>query len=194
MKTPGVDGDGRIVDARRSRGTQRSQEPGRVAADRPDALVVESLGEGIRHRASVGGDVRDAAGDAHVVLEDADDARGVANQVDAGDMDADAVGRLDALDRSVEMPRRSDQPRRDDAVTDGQHRSVHIREERLERPDPLGDAGLDRLPFGRCDHAGHDVERERAFDATDVEGDALVGVSAGQCFGTRAQIGGRDRP
>ena len=71
--------------------------------------------------------------------------------------------------------------------------AVHVGEEGLERPDPLGDAGLDAHPLVRCDHARNDVERERTLLAGHVEGHALVEVAAGQGVGARLEVRTADR-
>ena len=57
---------------------------------------------------------------------------------------------------------------------------VDVVEERVERLDPLLEAALDRLPLGRRDDPGDEVERERAvaraaIGAGDLEGHSALG-------------------
>ena len=59
------------------------------------------------------------------------------------DLDAHAVGRLDARRLAVEVARRGDQPGRDHAVVHRALLAVDVGEERLERAHPLLDARLD---------------------------------------------------
>jgi hypothetical protein len=72
--------------------------------------------------------------------------------------------------------RRRDDRAGDDTVLEDAARVVHVLEEHLEHLDALLDALLDARPRLHLDDARQDVERERAFLATDVEGDALVEV------------------
>ena len=125
--------DRRILDAVRGRGAQRAEQPLRVVADRPHPHAHEQLGQGLRHDPAVRDDVADAARHAHVVFEHAPGALLVADEVDAGDLDAHVVRADDARRLAVELVRRADQPRRDDAVLDGPLLAVDVGEERLER-------------------------------------------------------------
>ena len=90
------------------------------------------------------------------------------------------LGGLDAPDRAVVVRGGGDQLAGDDAVGDHPGVGVDVGEERLERLDPLRDAGLDGLPLRRGDHPRHQVERERPLHAADVEGHAGLGVVVGQ--------------
>ena len=106
----------RIVDARREhddrrigtgvrrrRGSQRRQEPLGVVRDRADAVAREQLGEDPRHRAAVLDDVGAPRRDADVVLEHPELPVAVADEIDAGDVDADVVRCLDAEAGALEV-------------------------------------------------------------------------------------------
>ena len=59
------------------------------------------------------------------------------------------------------------------SVGDRALRPVDVVEEGLEHAHPLLHAGLDGAPLGLLDDPRHDVEREGALLAGEVEGDAL---------------------
>ena len=179
----------RVLDATRGGCPQRLQQLVRVVPHRPHPHRHEQLGEGLGHDAAVGDHVADAAGHPHVVLEHAPSALLVTDQVDAGDLDAHAVGRLDAGRLAVEVRRAGDQPGRDDAVLDRVLRTVDVGEEGLEGAHALLDARLDLDPLGLVDHARHGVERERPLLAREVEGDTLGQIRAGEGIGAAAQLG-----
>ena len=180
--------DVRVVGDRRGL-AQRLQQPRGVVRDRADALVGERVGQRGDHRGAVRHHVRDAARHPEVVLEHPDVALGRTDQVDPRHVDADAVGRADAPDHPVEVRRGGDQLARDDAVADDLGVGVDVVEERLHRPHPLGDAGLDRVPLGGRDHPRHEVQRERSLDAADVEGHPGLRVVAGQRLGDALELG-----
>jgi hypothetical protein len=75
---------------------------------------------------------------------------------------------------AMEVPRRDDEPTRDDPVLQDPPRTVGVTEKRLEREHALTDTAFDDLPLVRRDDAGHQVQRERALLARELEGDALV--------------------
>ena len=136
----GQDHHGGVVDAGRCRLAQGGQQPAGVLLDRPDELLAEGLGQALGHGAAVLQDVADAGGDADVVLEDPEGPGGVADDVDAGNVDADAAGRLEAVHLAVEVGAGGDELARDDAVGHHGHLVVDVVEERLEGPDALRDA------------------------------------------------------
>ena len=86
------------------------------------------------------------------------------------------------------------QPARHHAVGEDLARAVHVGQERLQRADPLRDAGLDVLPLGGGDDARDDVHRERPLDALQRERDALIEERAGQHVGAEPQLGAGERP
>ena len=135
------------------------------------------LGQRRRDRAPVGHHVADPRGDAHVVLEDPELTGVVADQVDAADVDPDAVGRLDAGRLAVEVRGGGDHPPGDHAVLEHPAVVVDVGEELLQRLHALLDTGLDRRPLVHLDDAGEHVEREGSLLAADVEGDALVEIA-----------------
>ena len=140
---------------------QHLQQPRRIVGDRTHAVRREQLGEHVGHRAPVLDDVRDARRRAHVVLEHAQPAFAVADEVDAGHVHAHVAGGLDPGDGSVKVLRRDHQPAGHDPVAHDLAGSVHVGEEPLEREHPLADTPLDRRPFGCGDDPGHEIERER---------------------------------
>ena len=99
----------------------------------------------------------------------------VADQVDAGDDTRAPLGARCPTPAGGNAGG-GDQLARDHAVGEHPPLAVDVGEERLQRPDPLRHAGLDRLPLGRRDDPGHQVERERPLHPADVEGDARLGV------------------
>ncbi len=180
--------DGRILDALGRARAQRLQQAVRVVADRPHPHRREQLGQGLRHDAAVRDDVAHAARHAHVVLEHPPGAELVADDVDAGDVHAHAVGADDAGGLPVVVGRRADQRRGDHPVAHRVLRAVHVGEEPLERAHPLRDARLDDAPVGCRDDPRHGVEREGALLAREVEGDALREVRARQRVGASAEL------
>ena len=114
----------------------------------------------------------------------------VADQIDAGDVDAHAVGRDDARGLAVEVLTGGDQPARDDAVAQDLLLAVDVVEVHLQRLHPLRDARLEARPLGRGDHPRHQVERERTFLARQRERDALVDEGAAERVGARFELGG----
>ena len=175
--------DGRVADAGRRGLAQRGEQRLGVLRHRADAVVGEHLGQRGRQRAAVGHDVRDAGRHPDVVLQHPEVAVAVADEVDAGDVDAYAVGRLQAGDDAVEVRRRHDHRARHHAVGEQLAGSVDVGEEGLERAHPLPDAAVDVVPLLGLDQPRHDVERERALLALDAERDALVEVGRGERVG-----------
>jgi hypothetical protein len=112
----------------------------------------------------------------------------VADQVDAGHVDAHPVGRVDAGRRPQEVRAGGDDAPRHHAVGEHLARAVHVGQERLERPDALCHADLDRPPLRGRDDPGHDVQREGPFDAFERERDALIEERPGQHLGAYAQL------
>ena len=163
-----------IVDTRRRRVPQRLEQVLRVVGDTTNAMTGEQLREHMGHRAPVLHDVRDPRRRAQVVLENAEGARVVAHEVDAGDVDAHATRRLDAGDAPMEVCRARDEPARHDAVGQDLAGAVDVGEEVLERQHPLTHAGLDADPLGLVDDARHEVERERSFLTGERKRDALI--------------------
>jgi hypothetical protein len=62
-------------------------------------------------------------------------------------MDPYAVAGLDSPDGAVEMVRGGDQLAGNDPIGDHSSVGIDVGKKGLERPYPLGDAGLDDLPF-----------------------------------------------
>ena len=99
---------GRVVKARRQQGDARRMDPGvhqrlqrveqaaAIVVDRPDAGPLEDLRKRLLHQLAVLQHVRHARGAAQVVFEHVEPAVAVADQVGAGDVAPDALGRIEA--------------------------------------------------------------------------------------------------
>ncbi len=170
--------------------TQRAQQVRRVVADRADPVGGEQVGKDPRHGAAVLHHVGHPRRGPQVVLEHPEGALFVADQVDAGDVDPDAVGRHDARGLPVEVVAGGHQPARDHPVAQDLLVAVDVVEVGLQRGDALFDAAFQPGPFGGRDHPGHQVQRERALLAVQREGDALIGEGPVQRLGARRQFGG----
>jgi hypothetical protein len=185
------DHDRRVAGTIRGRGAQRGEQHPWVVVDRADSQRGERLGEDVGHRAPVGHDVADPGRDADVVLEDPEDPGLVTDQIDAGDVGSDVVGRTDAVDRPVEVWRAGDELPGDDSLLDRARHVlgvvVDVGEERLQRADALFNALLDDGPLVGRDHPGHRVQWEGPLFAGVIEGDALVKVAAGEVLSALAQ-------
>ena len=179
---------GRVGDTGRGRGAQGGQQALGVARDRADAVLRDGLRQRRGDRSPVGHHVGDARGDPHVVLEHAELAGVVADQVDAGHVDTDPVGRAHPGGLPVVVRRRRDHPAGDDTVVEDLPGVVHVGEEGLQRPDALLDAALDGGPGVHLDDARQDVEREGPLLTADVEGDALVEVGGLQLLHPTDQL------
>ncbi len=134
----------------------------------------EQFGEDPGHRPPVLHHVADPRRHPHVVLEDAEAALLVADQVDAANVRANPVRRVDAVRGAVEVRAGEHQPAGDDPVGQDLRPPVDVGEERLQRPDTLGDAAFDDVPFGVVQQAGDEVQREGPLLAEEVEGDPGV--------------------
>ena len=153
----------------------------------------EQVREDPGHRAAVLHHVRDAGRRAQVVLEHPEIALGVADKVDACDVDAHAVGRDDAHRLAVEVLAGGDEAAGDDAVAQDLLLAVDVVEVMLERLDPLGDAALEPRPLGRGDHPRDEVQRKRPLLAGQRERDALVDEGAAERVGAGFQLRGIGR-
>ena len=134
----------------------------------------EHAGQGL----TVLDDVGDPRRHAQVVLEDAHDAVGAADEVDAGEVDAHARRRSDAGRGAHEVAAREDQRVRDDAVAEHLALAVDVAEEGLEGAHALDHAGLDVVPLVLGDQARHEVQREDPLLAGRGERDPLLQEAA----------------
>ena len=191
---------GRVVDARGQhhhrrvglvggRGiAQRPQQVRGVVVDRAHPMGGEQVRENPRHGAPVLHDIGHPRRRAQVVLENPPVAAVIADQVDAGDVDAHAVGRDDAHGLAVEVLAGRDQAARDHAVAQDLLIPVDVVEVALEGIDALGDAPLQPVPFGGRDHPRHQVQRERPLLTGQRKRDALVDERPGQRLGAGLEI------
>ena len=117
---------------------------------------------------------------------------GVADDVDAGNVDADAAGGLEAVHLAVEVGAGGDELARDDAVGHHGHLVVDVVEERLEGADALRHAAFQHVPLVGRDDPGHDVQREGPLLPREVEGDAAVQEGPRHGIGAGADISQRE--
>ncbi len=179
-------GDLRIRHSGRCRGEQGVHEPFRVFGDGLHPLVAEQFGEHVRERPSVLQHVGHTRRAPQVVLENGEHTLLVADEVDAGDVDAHSVGRFDPPGRPVEVTGTGDEAARHDLVVEHTLGTVDVGQEHLEGADPLSHPLFDDPPFGGTQQARHEVQRERPFLAGQAERDALpveVGVDETPAFG-----------
>ena len=186
----------------RRRGAQRVEQALGVLDHRAHLLAREHLGQHVRQRTPVLQDVGDPARAAQVVLEHAELADLVTDEVDAGHVDADAVRRHEPVRRAVVVVRRVTSRRGTMPSSSTSPAPYTSARNDLERPDPLADAGSTRSHSSAADDAGDEVERQRPLAAGQGERDALtveVGVAQpgplGQPLGAEpVQDGGDARP
>ncbi|MPM55027.1 hypothetical protein SDC9_101812 [bioreactor metagenome] len=141
-----------------------------VVTHRPHPLRGHRLGHHRGHRGAVRHHVRHPGRHPDVVLQHPHVAGRGADQVDAGDLDTGAVGRVHPVQHPMEVFRGGDQRARDHPVGDRLLVVVRVVEERLQGADPLPHAALDDVPVPGGDDPRDDVQRERALDPADVEG------------------------
>ena len=110
-------------------------------------------------------DVRDARRRAKVVLEDAELARGIADEVDPGDVDPDAVRGAHAAEPGQVVLRAEDDLGRHPLRAEDALLAVNVVEERLERSNALHDPALDAGPVLRRDDARDEAEGEDLLGA-----------------------------
>ncbi len=122
--------------------------------------------------------VAHAARRAEVVFQHPEGARGVADQVDAADVDAHAPGRTDPAQPGQIVSRGEHQLLGNAAFGEDELLAVHVVEEEREGPDALDQAALELRPVGRRDGPREQAEGEDllrpALIVEDGEGDALV--------------------
>ena len=137
-------------------------------------------GEGIRkqphHDLAVLEHIRDARGRAHIVLEHEEIALAGADEIDAGDMGVDPVGRLDAVHLGPVGRVEQHEFRRHEAGLDDLLVVIDVVEEDVDRLHPLDAAALHEFPFGPGENARDEIEGDqplgRAAFGIDREGDA----------------------
>ncbi len=197
--------EGRIIDAGRQQhdlriafGPGRHRRHGGVQADavivhRTYPQIGHQIGEGPHHQGAVLDHVGDARRRAGIVLQHAEDAGLVADQIDAGDMGIGAVGDVDALHLGPVIGIAQHQLGRHDAVLQDLLIVIDVVQEQIDRLHPLDHPGLDRLPFVRGDHARDHVKGQDAVDriafGIDREGDAEIEQLALGVGGAARQIG-----
>ncbi len=133
---------------------------------------------------------------AQVVFEHVELAGAGADDVNAGDVRINAARYVHALHHRPVLGVLQHLRGRDDAGLEDFLVVIDVVQEQVERPDPLAQAGLQRLPFGRRDDARDDVERDQPLlagflaidgegDADAVEGEVGFGPLAGDALGRR---------
>ena len=104
--------------------------------------------------------VRDPGGHPHLVLDHAEATVGRAHHVEA--RERDPARRRGAAHRGLVVGRGLHVLAREHAGLEHATVAVHVRHERLERAQPLHDAGLELRPLRLGEDARHRVEREDA--------------------------------
>ena len=140
------------------------------------------------HRAAVLHDVGDPGRRAQVVLQHPPGPLRVADQVDAGDVDAHPVGRGDAHGLAVEVLAGGDEPARDHPVAQDLLLAVDVVEVHLQGLHALTDAALEPGPLGRRDDPRDEIQREGSLLPRQRERDALVDEGAAQCVGAGLEV------
>ena len=180
--------DERVEHAVRRGRAERGEQPGGVLIDLVHLLLGEQGGERPCHRQPVLDHVADTARHPHVVLEDAELAEFVADQVDARHVHPDAVGRRDAGHLAAELLAGEHQPPGHHAVVEAAASAVDVGEEGLEREHALLHSPGHLVPLQGADDPRDQVERERPLLARVVVGDAPVGEHPGQLVRAVAQL------
>jgi hypothetical protein len=178
-------------------GAERRPQPHRVLLDRRHARVLEHARKHLLHHHPVLEHVGDTGWCSNVVLEHDEGARGIADQVDPGDVDVHATGRHHAAHlRPVALCARHE-GLRDDPFAQDPLLSVDVGEEGVERADPLDQTALDPVPLGARHDARNRIEGEDALCAAlvgvDGEGDATAEEGAVRELATRAELPLTDR-
>ena len=106
--------------------------------------------------------VGEAARRAQVVLQHQQLAGGVAHEVQAGQADPGPAGRAQAEHRGLVAVGGLDHPLGHDALGDRAARPVGVGDEGVERAHALDEAGLERRPLARAEHARHGSTRNSA--------------------------------
>jgi hypothetical protein len=172
------------VGSGRRRGLRPAARRAAAAGSRrpADPVAANSLGQGTGDRPAVGDDVGDAGRHSDVVLQHPEVAVLVADQVDAGDVHAYAVGRLEPAAARWKCARGGDHAAGDHAVGRRPGRRRRRRRGRASRPCTRCCTPASMSPGLGLDHPRQDVEREGPFLTADVERDALVEVAGAQRF------------
>nr|WP_254126906.1 hypothetical protein [Aquihabitans sp. G128] len=182
--------DARVRCPGRGGGPQGTEQVAGVVVDRRHRRGAEQVREHPGHHPAVLHHVAHARRAAEVVLQHAELAVVVADDVDAGDVDAHAAGRLHAVDLAVEVRRGVHQLAGHHLVVEHLAGAVDVGQERLEGQHPLADARLQAAPLLGGEDPGHQVEREGPLLAGEGEGDAPVPVGPAQPVGPRGQVCG----
>ena len=198
--------EGRVVDAGGQQGqggvglaaggqfAEGGLQCGAVAFDFPHPRAAVEPGQAGFGRLAVGDHIGYAGGDAQVVFQHAEAVVG-ADDVGAADGDPDAVGGREILHFFAELGALAHHILGDDAVVDDAALAVDVFQEIVERPYPLGKAGVQFAPVGGGNHAGDGVYRDDALFrfgvAVDGERDAFVGESPVDAALDAGQVVGR---
>ena len=170
------DDDGIGVAARREFGKGLAEQPA-VILNPAHAMAPEHVAEAGFHRLPVGQHVGHAGGHAQIVLQNQEAVMGP-DQVGSADRDICVVEHLHAAHRDPELRTAADQIGRDDPVGNYPARTVDIREEQVQRFEPLAQTAFEEIPFFGGDQPRDDIDRDdallRAFLAIDGKSDALV--------------------
>ena len=164
-----------------------------VLIDAADFQPGHEVGEHAQGHVAVFHHIGDAGGGAGVVLQHHELAGFVAHDIGAADMHIGVERHVEADHRLAVAGIAQHQFARDNAVLEDLALVVNVVKEHVQRADALDHAGLDLLPFRRCEYARDQVEGQDAVDRgrvrIDREGDAPfqqiafgVGGSSSQGF------------
>ena len=156
----------------------RGAQAAAVIIDRLEADAGHEVRKGAQHEMPVLDDVGDAGGRAGIILEHAEIAEFVADDVDAADMHIGAVRDREILHLRPVIGVAIDQFGGDDAVFHDMAGAVNVAQEEVEGGDALDAGALQQIPFAGGDDARDTVERQDAVDRggvrIDREGDAEI--------------------
>ncbi len=170
--------DLRVVEATRRDVRHGGAQAAAVIIDRAQADAGHEVGEGAQHQMAVLDDIGDARRRAGIVLEHAEIAEFVADDVDAADMHIGAVRDREILHLRTVIGVAVDELGGDDAIAQDVAGAVDVAQEQIEGRDALDAGALKQGPFGGGDDAGDTVEGQDAVDrrgvGIDREGDAEI--------------------
>src|SRR5450432_3077955 len=131
--------------------------------DRRHPVVGEEFGKQAHHHFAVLEHVRDAGGNAQIVLEHEKFAGAVAHDVDAGDVSVNAPGHVDALHLRTVLRVAENLLGRDQARFEYLLVVVNVVDECIERANALLQAALEPDPLLERQDARHDIEGDQSL-------------------------------
>ena len=181
--------EGRIVNPRRQQddagvgdagrcklGQGLAQQPA-VVLDAAHVVTPEQVAQARLQRPTVGQHVGDPGGYPQIVLQHHETTVGT-HDVGTAERDIDTVRHLEALHLDAVLRAAAHQVGRHDSIAEDARRPVDVREEAVQRLQPLPEPALNQIPVGCIDQPRQEVDRDdpllRTFLAVDREGDPFV--------------------